>query len=353
MKRRAMICRWRAWWVFSSLSMIILFLPACDAGAPKTPQLEVVATSYDFGTVKQGERVEHGFVIKNRGKAKLRIKGVDCPRGLFLEAKADEEIPPGGSGQVVLSLETFKYTETIQIKAVVYTNDPNLSSFELALTGRVIAPIAFRPFKAVFLAAFQGETVERVLTINNNTETPLEIFGIEAGSKRFQAQLQKVKEGQEYKLIVNNNPDATPGKTREDLLLFVSHPEPAEIKLPVNIYIKKDVYLFPDAVTLGKIGIGELQKKLAKSPEIIQLLTQTVLVKLRPGKGKNFQIKLEHELPFLNIKKTPESNSETYRLDVSLVPDKLKPGKIDSYITVHTNDKEVPELSIPVKGEFL
>lgn len=181
-----MAWHWRAWLALSGLSMIILFLPACDAGAPKTPQLEVAETSYDFGTVNQGQRVEHGFTLRNRGKAPLRIKGVD-PRGLFLEAKADEEIPPGGSGKVVLSLETFKYAEQIQAKAVIYTNDPNLNSFELALTGRVIAPIAFQPFKAVFLAAFQGETVDRVVTINNNTETPLEIFAIEANSRRFEA----------------------------------------------------------------------------------------------------------------------------------------------------------------------
>ncbi|HZE22172.1 MAG TPA: hypothetical protein VE082_08970, partial [Desulfobaccales bacterium] len=66
-----------------------------------------------------------------------------------------------------------------------------------------------------------------------------------------------------------------------------------------------------------------------------------------------FQIKLSYAIPQIAVKQDPKSGSDTYRLDVSLVPEKLKPGKIDSYITVHTNDKEVPILKIPVKGEFI
>ncbi|MGZ6292779.1 MAG: hypothetical protein ACXWMK_11395, partial [Syntrophales bacterium] len=61
---------------------------------------------------------------------------------------------------------------------------------------------------------------------------------------------------------------------------------------------------------------------------------------------------LEQALTFLNIKKDPESGSETYNIDVSLIPEKMTRGKIDSFIRVRTNDKVVPEIKIPVRGEI-
>jgi hypothetical protein len=45
--------------------------------------------------------------------------------------------------------------------------------------------------------------------------------------------------------------------------------------------------------------------------------------------------------------------SETYILEISLIPEKLVPGKFEGFIRVKTNDKQVPELKIPVVGEVI
>ena len=103
---------------------------------------------------------------------------------------------------------------------------------------------------------------------------------------------------------------------------------------------------FPDQVDFGTIDL----EKVKKNPQLLDFLIQTVLVKRREGKGKDFQIKLEHNIPFINIKKEPERGSETYRLDISLVPEKMIPGKVETFIRVLTNDKKVSELKIPVRG---
>lgn len=91
--------------------------------------------------------------------------------------------------------------------------------------------------------------------------------------------------------------------------------------------------------------------ELERTPQLIDFLTQTVLVKRREEKGKGFQIRVEYDLPFIKIVKTPESGSETYRLDVFLVKEKMTRGKINSTIRVFSNDKEIQKLMIPVVGE--
>jgi hypothetical protein len=265
-----------------------------------------------------------------------------------------KEIQPGEDAKVILILDTRKILGgqggKITTTALLHTNDLSTPKIELKLQGEVKPPpIEFKPIKGIFLAGFKGEEKEGSVTILNHKAKPLDIFTMESKSPRFQAQLQTVKPGQEYRLVVTPKPDAAPGKSRDLILLFTDDPERAEIQVPVLLFVKDEVYTFPDLIDFGQCDLN----KIKQSAEFASSLSQTILVKRRPGKGKDFQIKLSSDLPFLAIQKTPKSGSETYSLNVSLVPEKLKAGKIDSSITVHTNDKEVPELKIPVKGEII
>lgn len=209
--------------------------------------------------------------------------------------------------------------------------------------------IEILPFDAIFFSVYKGESSEKSVTIVNKYEKPLQITKIISNSNRFSCQLKTVKEGQEYQFLVKVNPKASLGRTMEKATLFTNNDKMPKFDIGVNIFVKDDVYNFPDDINFGTIDL----EKLKKNPQLLDLLIQTILVKRREGKGTDFQIKLEHNIPFIDIKKDPESGSETYRLDVSLVLEKMAKGKIDTFIKVITNDQEVPELKIPVKGEII
>ncbi len=332
---------------------VLLFSPACT-GSESIPQKIVVPEKvFDFGSVDQGEMVQHDFLIRNQGKHKLRLDKVEIT-GPSTDITMKKEIEPGEDAKVIMILDTKKIIGEeggkITTTALLHTDDPSNPKIELKLQGEVKpAPIEFKPMKAIFLSAFKGEEKEGSVIILNHNAKPLDIFAIESKSPRFKAELQKVKPGQEYRLVVKPNPDAPRGRSKDLILLFTDNPKHAEIHVPVFLFVKEEVYTFPDLISFGKCDIN----KIKNSPEFARSLSQTILVKRRPGKGKDFQIKLKSQVPFLAIQKTPESGSETYRLDIALAPQKLEPGKIDSYITVRTNDKDVPELKIPVKGEIL
>jgi hypothetical protein len=148
-------------------------------------------------------------------------------------------------------------------------------------------------------------------------------------------------------------PEAGLGKTTEPLIIVTDHPQFPEIKIPVNIYVKGDVYSFPEAVDWGKLHLNKLVSRKKKNRNLEQSLMQSILVKRRPGKGTDFQITIQHGIPFIAIQKTPDRDSDTYRLDITPILEKMKPGKIDTFIKVKTNDKDVPELKISVVGEVL
>lgn len=333
------------------LSSTILSLLACFTlitnAYGKEPKAVISEKDYHFGKVWQGDAVKHIFRLKNAGNEDLIIRKPEIT-GSFTRVILHRTVPQGQEMEITLDMDTNKILGDVETGVILYTNDPANPRIELKMRGRVIPVIDVRPMAALFFSVYEGQTKEGAVNIINNYDHPLKITGIESRSSRFTAHLQTIKEGQEYKLFIKVNPKAIPGRTMEQVTLSTNNAKMPEVIVGVNIFIKRDVYIFPDQVDFGAIDL----EKVKKNPQLLDFLIQTALVKRREGKGKDFQIKLEHNIPFINIKKEPESGSETYRLDISLVPEKMIPGKVETFIRVLTNDKEAPELKIPVRGMF-
>ncbi len=70
MKRWVPLCfLWLVW---------ALFIPgaACSQIGGKDPHLFLTEEIFDFGTVKEGDRLSHDFIVRNTGEAPLEIHKV-------------------------------------------------------------------------------------------------------------------------------------------------------------------------------------------------------------------------------------------------------------------------------------
>ena len=333
------------------LMLTILSFIACGALTANVfgegPKMVFSEREHDFGTVWQGNGVTHIFKLKNSGEADLKIEKIEIADS-FARVKAKRIIPPEQEGEVIIAIDTGELIGDVNTSVTLHTNDPVNPNPELLMRGQVNPVIGVYPMDAVFFTLYQGQTKERSLSIVNHYDQPIRITKVESTSNRFTAKLETVKEGKEYKLHVRVNPDSAPGRTMEKATLVTDSIRKPKLAVGVNIFMKKEVYNFPDQVEFGVINLEEVRR----NPSILGLLKQTVLVKRREGKGKDFHVTLEHDIPFISITKEPDSGSEIYRLDVSLLPEKMVRGRIESFIRVLTNDKEVPEIRIPVAGEI-
>ncbi len=329
------------------LSFLSYVFPATNVygNGPKAIFYEAI---HDFGTVLQGNAIMHIFKLKNSGNEELKLKNPKIT-GKSTTVRFQNSLQPGQEMEITLKIDTNNLIGEVETGVIFSTNDPQNPEIELKMSGLIKPIIDVRPMADVFFSVYKGESSEKSVTIVNKYEKPLQITKIISNSNRFSYQLKTVKEGQEYQFFVKVDPKASLGRTMEKVTLFTNNDKMPKFDIGVNIFVKDDVYNFPDDINFGTIDL----EKLKKNPQLLDLLIQTILVKRREVKGSDFQIKLEHNIPFIDIKKDPESNSETYRLDVFLVLDKMVKGKIDTYIRVITNDKEVSELKIPVKGEII
>lgn len=86
---------------------------------------------HDFGTVNEGDIVEHRFKFKNTGKVALSILDAKSSCGCTVPEWPEDPIPPGGTGEIVAKFNTDmkpnKQKKTITVTANTYPNETKVS----------------------------------------------------------------------------------------------------------------------------------------------------------------------------------------------------------------------------------
>jgi len=106
------------------------------------PKLVLQQSSFDFGDIKQGEKVSHTFVLSNGGGDLLTITDVKASCGCTAATPEDHELAPGQSTNLVVTFNSAgrmgKQSKTVRI----YSNDPENPEMALVITGNVVSATA-------------------------------------------------------------------------------------------------------------------------------------------------------------------------------------------------------------------
>ncbi len=100
------------------------------------PQITFEKSEFDFGTVEEGNIVQHLFKFTNTGKAALIISGASASCGCTVPSYPKKPIQAGESAEVTVVFDT-KGKAGNQMKVVVITSNTNPSQTEIALKGVV------------------------------------------------------------------------------------------------------------------------------------------------------------------------------------------------------------------------
>jgi Protein of unknown function (DUF1573) len=99
--------------------------------------VQIIDSAYDFGTIKDGEKVTYNYRFRNTGKNPLIIATAVASCGCTVPEKPEEPIKPGDSGflKVVFNSEGKEgdVHKTIVVNSNAYPQFP-----VLVLTGKVV-----------------------------------------------------------------------------------------------------------------------------------------------------------------------------------------------------------------------
>jgi len=184
---------------------LCLGLTAPAPGLAKTsPKMVLQETTFDFGTLQEGQPLTHTFVIENRGGEPLKIEDVD-PDCACTVPDYDETIPPGAKGKVTLTIKPFTVLNKFRKKAVVITNDPSHREATLVVTGVVTPLIEVQPGNIVRFLGDPREPKESQVRFISHQSGPWEIKDFRTNiPDKIEVKVKAEEPGRVYVLEVKN-----------------------------------------------------------------------------------------------------------------------------------------------------
>lgn len=306
-------------------------------GQTQSPYL--AESTFNFGEVHQGDVVEHRFMVRNPGHsvAKMQIAGLSHPG---MKVRMPQQLSPDDTGWITITWDTRLVQGDTTADALLRFD--NAEPVVVSVTAKVIPPIDILPYPAIFISAFRDDVAKASLEIVNNDPAPLNVLGIsreaESSAESYSAALTTLEPGRRHQLTVELKPGAPAGRSRDVVLVLTDHPRFPVIRVPVNLFVKHDVYINPDSVDFGEIAIKDDNQ-------------ETFLLTTRRGKIKILAVVCD--LPFLKVTTTDsDAAAATHEFRVELNGE-VAAGPFSGSILIRTDDPSFPELKTVVQGEVL
>lgn len=156
-------------------ALLLITTPALAA-----PALMVEKPVHDFGTITQGQKVDHIFTVKNRGDEPLAISQIRSSCGCTAATISAKTIPPGKSGEIKVTFDSANFAGQVTKTVHLDSNDPRTPSAVLTLNGSITELIAATPRTLNLGSLKAGSTKEAVLTLENKGSKPLAITSVQS-----------------------------------------------------------------------------------------------------------------------------------------------------------------------------
>jgi len=106
------------------------------ADTANAPTVSVENDTYDFGTIKEGEKVNHEYVFTNTGETPLIINSVSASCGCTTPNYPKQPVKPGEQGKVEVVFDSNNQPG-MQHKVITMTSNANPSQTIFHLKGEV------------------------------------------------------------------------------------------------------------------------------------------------------------------------------------------------------------------------
>lgn len=104
------------------------------------PKIVFEEPTYNFGTIKAGEKVTHNFKFTNEGKAPLIITEASATCGCTVPEYPKQPIKPGEKGVIKVIFNSTGKSGVQSRTVTIFTNNKANPSHQMYLVGEIIAP---------------------------------------------------------------------------------------------------------------------------------------------------------------------------------------------------------------------
>jgi len=176
------------------LTPLVLFTLVLGGGrAAAGPHLVVAEPVFDYGTILQGDKVDHSFRLTNQGDAVLEIHKVKTTCGCTVARDYPREIAPGASAELPVTFDSANKRGRQDKAITVFTNAEPSPQYVVKLTGNVRQIVALSPDICNFGSVEPGRVVTREMTLTNYSDQEINLQVVPANSPLFKVSVGAAK----------------------------------------------------------------------------------------------------------------------------------------------------------------
>jgi uncharacterized cupredoxin-like copper-binding protein len=115
------------------------FPPMTEEELAQAPRLTLSQSSYDFGTISEGELVKTDFTFTNTGKSPLNIRKTKANCGCTVSKPDKTTLAPGESSKITVTFNSQGRRGRQHKMVTIFSNDPKAPTQRISIKGRVNA----------------------------------------------------------------------------------------------------------------------------------------------------------------------------------------------------------------------
>jgi len=200
------------------------------------PKLIIQQNEYDFGDIKQGEKVSHVFVLTNTGGDLLTITNVRPSCGCTAALPEKNKLAPGESTNLKVTFNSSGRSGKQKKLITITSNDPENPEQIITIKGVIIKPnaesavypvIKFSETQHDFGKVKEGKVVEYSFSFKNIGNSILKINDIKTscGCTAALVSSKELKPGEQGTLKVELNTSKRKGKMIKTVTIKSNDPK--------------------------------------------------------------------------------------------------------------------------------
>jgi hypothetical protein len=327
--------------------------------AEKAPRLTIVEPVKDYGTIAKGEKLDWSFLVKNTGDSDLQITAAKPGCGCTV-ADFDKVIKPGQTGKVTAHVDTTAFAGPIAKTVTLETNDLTTPTAQLTIHAIVKPYVEAFPAGFVRFNLLQGDADSQSVMLYSEEDEPFQVTKVEVPVdpttnepvKWVKTTFEKVAEadkapnvgrpGQDqYKVnIMVGGPDAHVGALADKVHIYTNSKHQPDYFVSISGVIRPTLRVEPSMLNFGEV-----------TPNDVAATRMVMLHSNNLKAPESFVVsKAESSVPAqLTTSVKPGANKGEYEVTLQIAKD-AKPGDVDGAVTIYTNDKINPIITVPVKA---
>ena len=220
------------------LSILLPFFILTTISAVNSHAAQCISISrpgYEFGTIPQGQKVEHVFIVKNNGDMPLFIKGIRPSCGCTAAQASSLVIQPGKTSEIKVTFNSANFFGAIHKTIAVESDDPKTPVSTLSLNGSVIEEIAVNPRQINLGVLKSGNAKAITLSVVNNGKQTVRLLSVKSPMPQIYVKpsISVIKPGETATINVSASPQKNDRMLSGYISIMTDNPAKTEIIIPV------------------------------------------------------------------------------------------------------------------------